>query len=34
MPQIQGWLSHEAATKLFAAAGQDLDALSAGSDAA
>ena len=28
-PQIQGWLSHEAATRLFAAAGQDLDALSA-----
>ncbi len=29
MPQIQGWLSQEAATKLFAAAGQDLGALSA-----
>jgi Zn-dependent M28 family amino/carboxypeptidase len=29
LPQIQGWLSHEAATKLLAAAGQDLTALSA-----
>jgi Zn-dependent M28 family amino/carboxypeptidase len=29
LPQIQGWLSHEAATKLFAAAGQDLGALAA-----
>jgi Zn-dependent M28 family amino/carboxypeptidase len=29
LPQIQGWLSHAAATRLFAAAGQDLAALSA-----
>jgi Zn-dependent M28 family amino/carboxypeptidase len=29
LPQIQGWLSFDAATKLFAAAGQDLGALSA-----